>query len=188
MPGEEQLIAGIGQGVSSIVKGIVGAGQIKKGRKLLNSLQYPNEEVPSEIVSAASTGLPSEQYNQAMKNIQRQQLVALRGANDRRGGLGLVSNLQQNSNDATLNLDAKNAEARQANQFRLAGWKDKVWQNNIRDKYAMDRSYAMGLIGSGNQNVFGGVDQAIGGSGLIANSMFGNSRSNQYGQALNATI
>lgn len=173
MPGEEQLIAAAAQGVGSLVGLIAGGKQKREGRKLLKGLQYPNEVVPTEITNAAATGLPSEQYNMAMKNIQQHQLLALRGAHDRRSGIGLIPSIQGATNNATLNLDAKNAEMKQQNQFRLASWKDKVWQNNIKDKYDRDYSYAQNLIGYGNQNTIAGLDQLTGAAALAGSSLMG---------------
>lgn len=187
MPVTAGLIGGGAKLLGGLFKGIVGGGQKRKGRKLLNSLTDPVEAIPQEEIEnqnlarqQAATGLPSDQYANAMKNIQRQQLVALRGAHDRRGGLGLIGGIQQGTNDATLNLDVADSKQRIANQNnlmnvnnRLAGWKDKVWQNNVKDKYNRDRSYAMGLIGSGNQNVASGLDDAISGAGMGANGLFG---------------
>ena len=173
MPFDAGLIGAAAQGVGSLIGLIAGGKQKREGRKMLKGLQYPTEQIPTEITNAAATGLPSEQYNMAMKNIQQQQLMALRGAHDRRSGIGLIPQIQEGTNNATLNLDAKNAEVRQANQFRLAGWKDKVWQNNIKDKYDRDYSYAQNLIGYGNQNTMAGLDQLTGAGALAANSLFG---------------
>lgn len=161
------------QAVGGIIKGIAGLAQKHKANKLLGNLQFPNEQIPQEIVNAAATGLPSEQYNLAMKNIQRNQLAAIRGTQDRRSGIAAISGIQQGTNDATLNLDAKNAEARQANQFRLASWKDKIWQTNIKDKYNRDYGYAMQLKGMGNQNLFGGFDQIAGAGTTLGGGLFG---------------
>lgn len=118
----------------------------------------------------AATGLPSEQYNQAMKNLQRQQLMSLRGASDRRGGLSLLAGNQQAYNDALLNLDVANAKARIGNENTLykinqnvAGWKDKVWSNNVRDKWNRKYQMANTLIGYGNQNASNGTDQLLAG-------------------------
>lgn len=173
MPFDAGLIGAAAQGVGSLIGLIAGGKQKREGRKLLKGLQYPDQQIPSEITNAAATGLPSEQYNMAMKNIQQQQLMALRGAHDRRSGIGLIPQIQGATNNATLNLDAKNSEVRQQNQFRLAGWKDKVWQNNVKEKYDRDRDYAMNLIGYGNQNTMGGLDQLAGGAAMAVNSLFG---------------
>lgn len=173
MPVTASLIGGGASILGGVIKGLVGGGQRRKGRKLLDSLQYPEEKIPTEITDAANTGLPSEQYNQAMRNIQRQQLTALKSSQDRRGGLSVIPTIQQGTNDATLNLDVANANARQQNQFRLAGWKDKVWQNNVKDKYNRDYAYGMGLLGQGNQNLYNGIDQGIAGAGMIGYGLYG---------------
>jgi len=168
---------------SGLISGITGLIQKGKANKMLKKLQYPTESMPNEIIqnqrlaqTRAAEGLPSEQYNQAMKNIQRQQLMALRGAHDRRGGLGSLSAIQQGTNDSTLNLDVANAQQRLANEGQLmnvnnqvAGWKSRLFNSNVRDKYNRDYNYAMGLLGMGNQNLVGGIDKiSAGGLGLLS--------------------
>lgn len=182
-------VVGIGAGlVGGLVKGLVGGKQKREGKKILNGLQYPTEQVPQEEIEnqnlarqQAATGLPSEQYANAMKNIQRSQLLAIRGAHDRRGGLGSIAGIQQGTNDATLNLDTADAKQKLVNQQnfmntnnRLASWKDKVWQNNVMGKYQQQYGYAQSLLGAGNQNVSSGLDQAIGGLGAGAAGFYGN--------------
>lgn len=176
MPVTASLIGGGASVLGGLIGGLVGGGQKRKGRKIISDAEKLgafNEKVPDEITTAASQGLPSEQYQSAMKNIQQQQLTALRGAHDRRGGLGLISGIQQGTNNATLNLDVENAKARQANQFRFASWKDKIWQNNVRSKYDQQYNYGMGLLGAGNQNVSNGLDRAVAGVGMAANGLYG---------------
>lgn len=182
-------VIGVGAGlVGGLIKGIVGAKQKRQGNKILNGLQYPTEQVPQEEIEnkniaeqQAATGLPSEQYQNAMQNIQRQQLAAIRGAHDRRGGLGAIAGIQQNTNDANLNVDVADAKQKIANQNnlmnvnnRLSSWKDKVWQNNVLGKYNQQYNYGMGLLGQGNQNAVGGLDQALGGLGAGAAGFYGN--------------
>lgn len=167
---------------AGIIKSGIGLLQRHEGKKLMKGLQYPTEALPTEVIEnqnaarqQAATGLPSEQYANAMKNIQRQQLMALRGAHDRRGGLGILPGIQQVTNDATLNLDAQDAQLKLANQRQLmnvnnqaANWKSQLFDRNVRDKYNRDYDYAMSLIGSGNQNFASGLDSAAsGGLGFI---------------------
>lgn len=189
MPVTAALIGGGTQLLGGLFKGLVGGGQKKEGKKILSGLQYPDEQVPKEEIEnqgllkqQAATGLPSDQYEQAMRNIQRTQLSAIKNARSGRGGLGLVSGIQQGTNDATLNLDTADAKQKIANQNtyiagnnRLASWKDKVWQNNVKDKYTQQYNYGMGLVGQGNQNLSSGVDQSIGalGTGLYAGGGYG---------------
>ncbi len=185
------LIGALAQGVGGLLSFGSGLIQAHKGNKLLKGLQYPTEQLPDEYQQnqntaqqMAATGMPAEQYNMAMKNIQRQQLMALRAANDRRGGLNVLTALLQGTNDATLNLDSANSQQRVSNQRNLmtvnnqvAGVKRDLFDRNIRDKYMRDYQYAMQLKGMGNQNLVGGVDKlAAGGLSLFANRGLGRTR------------
>jgi len=167
----------------AVAGGLLGAAtgffQKKKADKLLSNLEYPTEVMPSEVVENqnlarrdAATGLPSEQYANAMKNIQRQQLAALRSANDRRAGGGLIGGIQAGTNDALLNLDAEDARMKLDNEGKLiaanntaAGWKSKLFDSNVRQKYIQDYNYAMGLKGAGNENFSSGLDKIGAGVG-----------------------
>lgn len=196
MPATAALIGGGASLLGGAIKGLVGSGQKKQGNQILNGLTYPDEQMPDEInqnkIAAqqqAATGLPSEQYQNAMKNIQQQQLLSIQSAQNRRGGLGAISGIQQGTNDATLNLNAKDAQMKLANQQNLqnvnnqvAGWKSRLFNSNVRDKYNQQYSYGMGLLGAGNQNLYAGVDQGVAGAGRFASGLFGDSAAKAYGQ------
>lgn len=187
------LIGTIGQAASGLVKGIGGYIQMRKANKLLRGLQYPTEQLPQEYIEnknmakqLAGEGMPSEQYAQAMRNIQRQQLMALSGARDRRGGLGSLSGIQQGTNDALLNLDTANARQRIQNEQNLmrvnnqvAAQKRDLFNLNTRNKYNRDYGYAMSLKGMGNQNLFGGIDQLLGAG--VSRGGYGYGRNNNQG-------
>lgn len=169
--------SGIAQIASGLIGGITGLIQRHKAKKALAGLQYPTETIPQEVLQnqqlatlRANTGLPSEQYNQAMQNVARQQNAAIRGATDRRSGLLTIAQNQQQGNDAVLNLDVANAKARLGNEKTLMGvnntvgaYRQKAWDWNVRQKYTRDYSYAQGLLGAGNQNFIGGLDKAASG-------------------------
>jgi hypothetical protein len=180
MPGEMEAAGAIAQGIGSLINLGVGASQRHKGKKLLSQLgQSPTQYIPDAISQnqkmaelGANTGLPSEQYNQAMKNLQRNQMIALRGGSDRGAALGLVGRGQQQMDDSTLKLDAANANARMQNQRTLYGinnqvgqWQNNVWQNNVNAPYMRKYQYANSLLGSGNQNLTTGLDQ-LGAAGV----------------------
>lgn len=160
--------AGLSQITGGLISGITGLLQRGEAKKILKDNPYPTYEIPNEVREAAATGLPSEQYNQAMQNIQRQQLTALKNANDRRGGLATVGTINQQTNDATLGLDAKNAMARQQNQLRLASYRDKAFDWNVKNKYQQNYGYAMSLLGTGNQNLTNGLDKTFAGGNYLA--------------------
>lgn len=166
------LIGGpIGAGIGSLFGAgiglITGNKQKKEGRDLINQ-PYPEYHIPGEVTQAARSGLPSEQYAQAMKNIERQQNAAIAATQNRRAGVSAIAKTQQLTNDATLNLDVANAKARMTNLQRLGGYRDKAWDWNVRDKYNRDYGYGMQLLGAGNQNTNTGLDKLGAGVGLLA--------------------
>ncbi len=172
-------IGGIAQGISGIISGIAGIGQRKQGKKLLS--QIGEEVVPEELLAnqreaqtMANQGLPSQQYAQAMKNIQRNQLMALRGAQDRRGGLASLSSIQQGGDDAMLGLGVADAQQRIANQKYSMGinnqvgdFKNRIWER----KY----NYGQSLMGAGNQNLYNGIDKFASGVGYGVSGLGGGS-------------
>jgi len=178
MPAGGLATAGIASAASGLISGITGLFQKHKANKLLSRLNRPQYTIPNEIMQNqkqaelnARQGLPSEQYQQGMQNIARQQNTALQRASDRRGGLLAVAGTQQMGNDATLNLDVANANARLKNQNTLygvnnqvAGYKDKAFNINQMQPYQQDRQYALGLLGAGNQNLTGGIDKIASGA------------------------
>ena len=174
------LIGGpVGAGIGSLAGGLLGllagGSQKRKGRSLINQ-PFPIQQIPTEVTQAAAEGLPAEQYNQAMRNIQRQQSAAIQAAQDRRGGLQAIGRTQLVTNNAMGNLDAQNAQTRQRNQLRLGEWRDKVWQSNVKDKYNRDYNYGMQLLGAGNQNTNTGLDKVGTGLGYLGAGLLGGRR------------
>lgn len=192
----------IASGVGGLINLGVGIAQRHQGKKLLKQIgESPQENIPQAVLQnqqmatlGANVGLPSEQYAQAMKNIQRQQMMQLSRANDRRGGLLTLANGEQAANDALGSLDARNAQARMANQKTLYGinnnvgqWQDKVWQNNVKEPWMRKYQYANSLLSGGNQNATTGADQLGAGvvSGLAGPQPYGGGYGNygtQYGR------
>lgn len=168
------------------------AGAISQKRKAKKALKEAGKETVSQELLAnqrmakerAAEGLPSEQYANAMKNIQRSQLTALKGARDRRGGLASIGEIQQGTNDAYLDLDIADANAKRDNERilmavnnQVGGKKDNMWERQY--------NYGMSLLGASNQNWIGAFDSAgaAGGglaSGLIGNGGRGSAAGNNY--------
>lgn len=184
-------IGAIAQGVGGIISGINGISQRRQAKRMLRSLQRPQYNIPNEVLQnqkmaeqAAQQGLPSQQYAQAMQNISRQQNQALQASRDRRGGLMTVAQNQQSANDALLNLDVANANARMQNQQTLyginnqvAGYRDKAFDINRMQPYQRDYQYANSLLGAGNQNIMGGIDRLLGaGAGVAGGKQMWNSQ------------
>lgn len=179
------LAAGL---VAGGIKAVAGLFQKHKANKLLAANPRPTYDIPQEVFQnkgiaeqLSASGLPSTQYAQAQQNIQRQQAGAIGAAQTRRGGIGLIGNIQQRTNDATLGLDAKNAQMRVQNMqglmkanSSLAGYRDKAFDINKMQPYQENTAYARALQSSGNQNIMGGIDTGLsaltggfGGGGLF---------------------
>jgi len=165
------VIVGAG---TAIYKGVKGAQQKKEGNQIISQA---GEGIPVEAVQAASEGLPSEQYNKAMRNIQSNQMSALAAAQSRRMGLAAIGGIQKNTNDATLSLDASDANARVQNQQRLLGFKDRAFNR----KY----NYGMQVLGAGNQNQSGALDDLVSG---VGSAVYRGNSDNGGGRGLNGAI
>ncbi len=199
MPAGGLLTGGIAAGAGALISGITGLFQKKKAKKLLADNPYPTEVVPEGIQqnqqmaqNMANEGLPSQQYQQGLKNIERSQNAALAAATDRRSGVANIGAIQEQSNNATGNLDVANSQARLQNQQRLMGantasanWQDKTWQWNSARKYMQNYQYAMGLIGAGNQNILGGLDRLVGAGTSLIGGM-GGKRNNTSSTSMGA--
>jgi len=175
---------GQGQGIANIagglISGITGLSQKRKAKKLLKEAgDQPIYNIPQEILrnqkmaeQAANEGMPSQQYNNAMKNIQRTQNNLLAGTTDRRSALMALPKLQQQANDAAGNLDAQDANMRLQNQRTLynignttAQYRDKAFQTNQMQPWERKYNYAQQLMGAGNQNFTSGLEKLAGGVG-----------------------
>lgn len=185
----------IGAAAGGLIGGITGLFQKKKGNQLLKNNPYPNQPVPNEVLAnqqvaqnMANEGTPSQQYQNAQKNIQRQQSTAVSAAQDRRLGGALIPTIQQATNDAAGNVEAQSSVTRRENQLNLqnvnnqvAGWRNQAWDWNQKQKYLQNYQYGQSLVGVGNQNIMAGADKILGGLvGGYANGLFsGRGGSNQ---------
>lgn len=168
------VLIGTGVGlIGGITKMIRGGKQKKEARKILRENPMPEYQIPTEITEAANEGLPAQQYANAMKNIQRQQMQAIRSAQDRRSASGVIGKVQSNTNDAVGNLDVADAQARLAGKRQLAGYKDKAWDWNKRKKFERNYEYGQTLLGAGNENFYGGIDQGVSSLGQGAFGLMG---------------
>jgi len=199
-------IIGAVVGVGTAAYGIISSStKEKRARREVDRLNanQPVETIPTEITKnqelanlRAKTGLPSEQYNMAMKNIQRQQARTLKSASDRRMGLGLLASVDDNANRAIGNLDAQNAQARLHNEKvsmdtnnQVANWKKGIYDRNVRQVWNRNYDYNMAVVGQQQQNKANAINSGInlgaaalmgsgigGGNSGWAAGLFGNGR------------
>lgn len=194
----------IGVGVAGAATSIItGASQKSKAKKELKKLgNVPQEQIPSAMLEnqtlariRSTTGLPSEQYNTAMQNIQRQQMASLRQAQNRRMGGEVVPTIQDTTNNAMLNLDAANAKQRLANEQQLMRVNQQVGQaqrdifnRDVRAKYMRDYQYAMSLLGAGNQNISSGINQGVAAAGGALAYGIGSGAFNNVGKEIGGLL
>ena len=199
IPGVGTLVGGIG---GALIGGLSGLFGKKKANNILKQNPYPTEPLPSEVTanqqiaqSEATQGMPSEQYQAAQRNIQRNQAAALSAASTSPGGaVRNIGAIQQGTNDASANLDAQSAEMRRQNIGQLlnvnqqaASWKDKLFDWNQRQKYIQQYNYGMGLLGQSNQNIMGGADKLLGtAAGAAASGLFGSGLADRIVQPYSA--
>lgn len=167
------IIGGGAALIGGLIKGGRGRKQEKEGRKILRENRSPTYQIPTEITEAATEGLPAQQYANAMKNIQRQQMQAIRGAQDRRSAAGLIGKVQGNTNDAIMDLDVADAQARLQGKRTLAQYKDKAFDINRMQPFERNYDYGMNLLGAGNENIYSGIDQGLAGIGTAAAGLLG---------------
>jgi len=150
----------------------VGAYQMYKGNKMRPD--RPEYKIPDEInanVSQAERmalqGLPEEQKQQYLDNLQRGMSFSMAQSGSRKAGLAGLSALNQQQNDAYGNMLSMDAQARQQNQQLamqqrgiLADYKDQAFQVNKLNPFYEQMAESQGLKGAGLQNIVGGVDMA----------------------------
>ena len=191
--------------VSAALKGSAASRQRKESQRIFNEIgELRPETVSQEQLDNkkqaeinAQNGLPSEQYNLAMRNIKRQQMQALQASQDRGMAGSLIPAIQSATNDATLNLDAKNAAARLNNQKYLgavnnniASTKVRIYQNYLAN-YLRQQDYARKLQYAAQKNKDAAIESGVGGlvsmGGMMGGSGSGGSFSGFGGGSMGSS-
>jgi len=132
--------------------------------------QKPEFTIPPEIAKNMSEaemrayqGLPDEQKAAFLDNQQRAAQTALRSSSDRRGGLGMISQIQAQQDRSSLQLLQQDVAARDKNILRaqearnvMASYRDKRFEHEYNE-YSSDLDYARAQVGAGMQNIAGGL-------------------------------
>lgn len=154
----------LGPGIQAglgLVQGIIGGiGMARQAKR------EPKYEIPKEVGEAvslargmAAEGMPAAQRVAAQQDIQQSALMGMRAAQDRRGGLASISNIQAGMDRSALGLAAQDAAMRQQNQRFMysalmagASYADKAFANRWQSwSNRMQQSRA--LLGAGLQNI-----------------------------------
>jgi hypothetical protein len=165
MPLPALAIAGLAVGGA---KALGGLGQILfAGKKQAE----PKYEIPKEVFRAtemaqemARTGMPEPSRMQALQGAQQSALFGMRAAQDRRGGLASIGNIQAGLDRSNLAVAAQDASLRLQNQrfaqqalMTQAQFRDKAFANQWQSWMNREQQ-RRAMVGAGMQNIMGGID------------------------------
>jgi hypothetical protein len=114
----------------------------------------------------AQTGMPEASRMQALQGAQQSAVFGMRAAQDRRGGLMSIGNIQAGMDRTNLAVAAQDAAMRQQNQrfaqqalMTQAQYRDKAFANQWQS-WMNKEQQRRALIGAGMQNKLRGLDLA----------------------------
>lgn len=167
--------------ITGVYQAIKGAKERREAKAAQRAAMAQQEQLVAEANQRAMNGLPQEQYQKALQDIQRNQGYAIQQLRDRRTGVAGVGAVQQRSNDAVLGLDVQDAAARERNQRLADAQYGKLI--SMRGGYAQQSlDYGGALQAAGIQNIgnavssisqMGGAGAFSGGSGVSGGNGFG---------------
>lgn len=186
-------------GIPAAVKTGTGIAQFLAGRKALRETKRPMRQIPQEVIAnltqaqiQALEGMPEEQRNLFIQDMQRSQQQAVRGLADRRAGIAGIPQLYQGELDSLNRLAIQDSQMRLQNLNNLTAQRaemgrqmDTQFQLNEYEPFLNKMRMAEGLIGTGMQNAMGGftdaskmlmdysmLDEYKGGDGLNVRNLF----------------
>lgn len=160
-------------GIAAGAKALTGLGQLLfSGRRQAE----PKYEIPQEVFQAtqraqemAQTGMPEASRMQALQGAQQSALFGMRAAQDRRGGLASIGNIQAGLDRSNLAIAAQDASMRLQNQrfaqqalMTQAQYRDKAFANTWQSWMNREQQ-RRALVGAGIQNIAGSADTFLGG-------------------------
>lgn len=161
-----------------------GLNQYYKGKKMEKAAgPRPVYNIPPEVMAGlneaerqALQGLPEEQKQQYITNLQRGTAYGLSNIGSRKGGLSGVATLNEQQNQGYYNLLGADAAARmqkQQNVFgqleNVANYKGQQFQLNQLNPYYENTAKAQAMMGAGIQNIGNSFQIAAGGAGQGSN-------------------
>jgi len=146
------------------------ANQIDKGNPFpTENVQPEYQENVNQAQQMAQTGLPEQQYNNQLNNIQRNQAGGLMAISRSANPGANVASILRTGNDSTNTLNAQDAMMRNRNllnllnqRMQLAQQKDKAWDWNHQQRYLQNLAKANAYRSAGNQSINSGVSEAAG--------------------------
>jgi hypothetical protein len=164
--GGASALYGIGKGISQNAKA---NGIDANNRRPTYTIPQEYQDNVNLARQMAQVGLPQQQYNNQQNNILSNQSSGLQ-ALGRSANVGSgVASVVRASNDASNNLNAQDAAARQNNQRFFIGQNGVLGQQKLAqqqynqfDKYTEQFNKSAALRGAANQNIQNGVNGAAG--------------------------
>lgn len=158
--------------------------QAIKGNQLAAQNTRPKYEIPNEVFQNLSDaqrmaiqGMPEQQRQNYINDLQRNAQQSLNQMGSRQAGLAGLGVLNQNQNDAYAKLLGMDAQQRMANMQQLqqvrsqtADYRDKAFDLNQMQPYANRYAEAQAMQNAGNQNMMGGIQSATQMGGQAANA------------------
>ena len=156
---------------ASAISAGVGIYQTHKAKKLADQAgERPDYEIPESVKSALGTaqlkslqGVPGAVKSQMLQEMDRSRMASLRQVNERRGGLGVVSQLEQKQQDAIRQMGImdiqqreKNVQGLQEMRLKMAGFEDKQFAHELAG-WEQKSEAAAAMKGAGMQNIAGAV-------------------------------
>jgi hypothetical protein len=150
------------------VQAAIGLGQTIAGIAKKKPI-IPEAEIPQDVFRSlndaeyqAMIGMPAEQRQRAIEDIQRGGATAFSRAKDLKSGVGLVSDIAQRETEGYRGLAEYDTERRYENINRLERRRDRMAEEeryaaDVNRQLAIDeRNRRDELIGAGLQNIVGG--------------------------------
>lgn len=140
----------VAAGIASAAVTMAGIQYVKGKRdQKKDEKNRPNYQIPTEVGQnltdaqrMALQGLPEEQKQEYISNLQRSQAYSLSELGTRKSGIAGLAALNQNTNDSYAKLLSMDAQAKIQNQGALMGerqnvanYKDQQWQTNTLNPY-----------------------------------------------------
>jgi hypothetical protein len=165
---------GMQYGFLPLVAGILGGAQVIGGiaqaLSSSNRKREPEYKIPKEVFratemaeEAAKTGMAEESRMQALQSAQQSALFGMRAAQDRRGGLASIGNIQAGLDRSKLAIAAQDASIRLQNQrfaqqalMTQAQFRDKAFANQWQS-WANAEQQRIETRNAGFQNMMGGL-------------------------------
>lgn len=131
--------------------------------------QIPDEYKQNYLMAQhmAQTGIPTQQYNNQLNNINRNQAGAIGALGQSANPSGGLASIVRAGDDADNKLNGQDATARQANQRYAIGQNGILGQQELAaqqynkfDKYSENFNQAAALQGASNQNLQNTVSSA----------------------------